>query len=80
MFLMWSIKVLEVMKFKVGKYYKHNSGTLMHVIGGLQTSVYGWCLIGEQNDGRLVPVGQDECNAVNWQEITEQEWQAIFSQ
>jgi len=67
------------MRFQVGKYYKHNGGCIIHIIGAAKTTMYGWCLIAEEAGGAtLKPVGQDETHAVNWQEITEEEWVEKF--
>jgi len=65
--------------FKVGKYYRHSGGSVMHVIGGLKTTLYGWTLVAEQHgNADLTTVGQDEANTVNWSEISEAEWMAGF--
>lgn len=68
------------MIFKVGKYYKHSGGGMMHIITGAKTTLYEWCLIAEHaGEGNFRPVGQDECSAVNWEETTEEEWMKNFS-
>jgi len=68
------------MKFEVGKYYSHPGGGMMHVIGGLQTTLYGGCLVAEETrSGNLKPIGQDEDAAQNWEESTEDEWMKNFS-
>lgn len=56
------------MIFKLGKTYKHTSGKEMTIIGRLRTHTWGECLIGEVDTGELVPVGECEDNAVNWEE------------
>ena len=62
------------MKFEVGKHYKHSNGSIIHIIGGLQTTSYGGCLIAEEVGSQdLKPIGQDEIAARNWKEITEEE-------
>ena len=68
------------MKFEVGKVYKHTSGQIMHIIGGLQTTLYGGSLVAEcSGSANLKPVGQDENAAVNWAESTIEEWMKNFS-
>lgn len=68
------------MIFKIGKYYKHTGGEMLHIIGGAKTTMYGWCLIaGSSNSNNLQPVGQCEDNAQNWKESTEEEWLKNFS-
>lgn len=62
------------MKFEIGKYYKHTGGGFLHICGEVKTHIWGHCLIAENKDGRLVPVGRDESNAVNWVEISEEQY------
>ena len=56
------------MIFEIGKIYKHATGKRMAIIGRLNTHTYGECLIGETDTGELIPVGEQEDNAVNWSE------------
>lgn len=66
--------------FEIGKVYKHSGGGIMHIIGGLQTTLHGGCLIAEEvGSANLKPVGQDEEAAVNWVETTMEEWMSHFS-
>ena len=68
------------MKFEIGKYYRHNNGNMMNVIGGLQTTMYGGCLVGEEIfSTNLKPLGQDEESTINWSEITKDDWLKNFS-
>ncbi|MCP4624483.1 MAG: hypothetical protein GY850_13290 [bacterium] len=68
------------MKFEVGKFYKHSSGSMMHIIGGLQTTLYGGCLVAEESDsGSLQPIGQDTGSTQNWKETTREKWMQNFS-
>lgn len=68
------------MKFEVGKVYRHSSGGLMRIIGGLQTTMYGGCLIAESsNESNLRPVGQDEGATVGWTEVSMDRWKVCFS-
>lgn len=57
------------MIFEIGKTYQHTTGKKMTIIGRLKTHAWGECLIGETDRGDLVPVGEQEDNAVNWKEI-----------
>lgn len=57
------------MKFEVGKTYQHNAGERMTIIGRLKTHTYGECLIGENDKGDLVSVGESEEHAINWHEV-----------
>jgi hypothetical protein len=59
------------MKFEVGKFYRHNGGGVMHILGQVETTgFFNPCLVGEAPDSQhLLPVGTDEDAAVNWQEI-----------
>jgi hypothetical protein len=68
------------MKFEVGKFYEHSSGGMMHIVGGLQTTIYGGCLVAEEFDSaNLKPIGQDEGAAINWTETTKEKWMQNFS-
>ena len=62
------------MRFEIGRYYKHSGGNMMHVVTAAKTYIHGWCLIAEDRDGSLRPVGSDETSAVNWSEIDRVEW------
>lgn len=68
------------MVFEIGKCYRHNGGEEISIIGELETTLYGKCLISESNRGwNLKPVGRDEDAAENWKEITVEEWMQNFS-
>ncbi len=69
------------MTFQIGKYYKHTSGEMMHIISGAKSTMYDWCLIAEHTGEpeTFRPVGQDKANAQNWTESTEDEWMKKFS-
>lgn len=60
--------------FEIGKYYKHSSGQKMAIRGWIDTYFHGNCLIGEDGDSSLIPVGSDTESTVNWYEISEKEW------
>lgn len=66
------------MKFEVGKFYKHNDGGVIHVVCEADTLLYGHTMVAEDEWGELLPVGGTEDNAVNYHEITEDEWDAAF--
>ena len=57
------------MIFQYGKTYKHNSGKVITIVGVADTHTYGKCLIAEDEYGQLSPVGQEDENTVNWQEV-----------
>ena len=68
------------LSFKVGKAYRHSSGCEMKIIGWANTTVHGdACMIAEEKSGHLKPVGSDPDAAVNWKEISEDEWMKNFS-
>ena len=56
------------MIFEVGKTYQHTTGVRMTIIGRLKTYIHGECLIGERDNGELVPIGESEAHAFNWHE------------
>jgi len=75
------VNLLEiiVMKFEIGKYYKHSGGGVMHIIGAAQTTLYGWCLVAEEHaSANLKPVGCNETATQNWAETTEKHWMSGF--
>lgn len=67
------------MRFEVGKAYRHSGGGEILILGKLNTFVHGDALIAEEASGHLVPVGADATHAVNWKEITLEEWNKNFS-
>lgn len=72
------------MRFEIGKCYRHTTGLEMKVIGELTTVMWGEpTLIAEQNAPfrmtELVPIGRDESSAVNWVEISEDEFMKSYS-
>lgn len=62
------------MKFEVGKYYQHSGGPSMAILCEAKTTLYGDCLIAEELGGSFRPVSKDEEAAINWKEITKEEW------
>ena len=64
------------MVFENGKYYRHiGTGELLHIVGAVNTTMYGNCLVGESNRNfNLLPIGTDESNAENWVESTKYCW------
>lgn len=69
----------DMMRFEIGKYYKHSGGGMMHIVSAAKTTMWGWCLLAEVvGEANLRPVGSDEDYAVNWEEATEQEWMCNF--
>jgi hypothetical protein len=69
-----------VMQFEVGKYYRHNGGGVMHIVGAAKTTLYGWCLIAEEHSSsNLKPIGVGPGFSDNWQETTKEDWLSGFS-
>lgn len=62
------------MVFEEGKFYKHNTGSTLRIICKISTVFHGNCLLGENNNGDLLPVGESEANAENYVEISEEEF------
>lgn len=68
------------MVFEVGKCYRHSGGEDMQIVGQVDTTMYGNCLVAESNKSSdLKPVGKDETAAENWVEISKEEWMKNFS-
>lgn len=54
---------------------KRSTGKKMHILGEVNSDMYySPCLVAEDLEGNFIPVGTDESNAVNWNEIDETEW------
>jgi len=67
------------MKFEVGKYYRHTTGKEISIICEANTTMYGETLIAEGcHCTEFIAVGSDESAAVNWIEITKEEWLKNF--
>ena len=54
------------MEFRLGAYYKHESGHTIHIIGLLDTHSYGVCWVAEDGSGHLRPVGRGLGHAEGW--------------
>lgn len=68
------------MVFEIGKCYRHTTGEELSIAGEVDTVMYGKCLLAESNyKPNLIPVGRDESAAVNWTEISKEEWMKNFS-
>lgn len=70
------------MKFELGKFYKHTTGRTLSIVGLAETTMWGRTFVGEEikNEGMsiLIAVGNCEDNAVNYIEITKEEWMKNF--
>ena len=71
------------MKFELGKYYKHTTNHYIYVCGLAHSYLYGLSLVGEhyypekrqrKRQPELYQIGTQESHAVNFHEITEQEF------
>ena len=71
------------MIFEIGKYYKHTTGHMLHIVTAAKTTLYGWTHIAEQTGVNgyetFLAVGVDESSAVNYAEIKEEEWMEAFT-
>jgi hypothetical protein len=70
-------KYWDSKKFEIDHCYEHTSGTQMKIVGVVETTVYGKCLVGEELSGTLKPISPTGTD--NWREITEEEWMKNFS-
>ena len=66
-------------KFEVGKFYKHTCGDMLHILQYVDTTLYGRCLLAENEYGELEAVGDQKDNAVNYREIEPEEYYKYFS-
>ncbi len=64
------------MKFEIGKYYKHHSGMIVHVLCIQETVAYGTVFITEQTGTSKVIgfLGCLEKHTKGFEESTEKEW------
>jgi hypothetical protein len=62
------------MKFELGKYYKHTTGSKLYICGLGETYYHGRCFIGENERGELFPIGNTQENAMNYKEITKEQF------
>jgi hypothetical protein len=67
------------MKFKVGKCYEHTTGLQIKIIGRCKSTMFGKCLVAETDSNTFVPISKDEEAAVNFKEISNDEWMKNFS-
>jgi hypothetical protein len=71
------------MVFEIGKYYKHTTGTYLHVLCEQETTMYGNTLIAEcagyKVADNFIAVGRDTAATANWQETTREDWMKNFS-
>lgn len=69
----------EAFVFEVGKCYEHNTGKRIHIVAEAELDIYfSPCLIAETDSGSIISVGKSEENAVNYHEITREEWLNTF--
>lgn len=65
--------------FRAGRYYRHTTGMMLHIVGRGQTTMWGVTLFAEvAGTGEIRCVGRDENSARNWTECTEAEWMTAF--
>jgi hypothetical protein len=51
----------------------------MKIVGKADTTVYGLGYVGETPKGYYSIVGMKEENAINWTEISNEEWLGLFN-
>jgi len=73
--------VVETKRFELGKYYRHTTGKCMHIVGTVETTMWGWTFVAEEHSSNhLAAVGfSDDSCSVNWHETTEDDWMTGFS-
>ena len=67
------------MLFKLGKCYKHTTGSSLKIIGVADSTMYGMGFVAEHSDITFSIVGNEECHTANYTEILEKEWMKNFS-
>lgn len=69
----------EAPGFQIGRCYRHSGGEDIMVVGRVQTTLYGECLVGESNKASdLKPLGMDADAMQNWKEIPRAEFGRNF--
>ena len=70
------------MKFELGKYYRFSTkehGERLHIVGKVNTTLYGECFVGESTKGSdLSPIGMSADNAQNWSETTVEDFMSFY--
>ena len=67
------------MKFEIGKFYRHTTGQELSILCEAETTIRGKGLVAETNDhNELILVGTNVENAINYVEITKEEWMKNF--
>lgn len=61
-------------RFELGKFYKHTTGEKLYICGVVDTNAYGKTLVGEDEYGNLIPIGNHEYATDNYHEITKEEF------
>ena len=75
-----AIEVLDI--FEIGKYYRHTSGKMMHILCEAETTLYGKTLLAETfGQGEYFrAVGKGKSYCINFVEISKDEWAEGLSQ
>jgi hypothetical protein len=72
---------MEIEEFELGKCYRHNGGGEMHIVGVIDSIMWGIGYVAEEGDGQtLTPVAMNcKDSAANWFEITKEEYMKNYS-
>jgi hypothetical protein len=63
------------LKFEVGRYYKHTTGEKLHICGVAHADIYmSPCYVAEDVYGNFKPVGTTADHAINYMEISRNEF------
>ena len=69
----------KVEKFEVGKFYKHTlHGHMRHILQYVNTTLYGRCLLAENEYGDLEAIGDQKDKVENYIEIEPKEYYNAF--
>jgi hypothetical protein len=66
------------MVFQYGKTYRHTSGDILSIVGIANTRTYGKCLIGEDQNGNLKPIGQSEDNTEGYVKLEGRDSDTVY--
>jgi len=70
-----------MMRFEIGKVYRHTTGHIIKIIGAVQSTMYGGLvLVAEQsNSSDFLPVGSGEDATANYELVGDDVWESLFS-
>ena len=71
----------EVKEFEMDRFYRHGGGNCIHIIGKVETTLYGQCFVAEEHDSpHLMPIGMGTGGySQNWYLTDQDDWMTGYS-